>query len=438
MPCSRVLPVLSLVLFLPGPLESQDRSPEPLLRPFEDPYVRGCGRIMVDVRSVERTPVTVVNEEGCGPLRLLLAGSPRVSDRVTPSGERIRDFGVAVPVAVMNTAESPVRSPIWMYARTGRLVAFADTGRFDHPSARSQYVRFQGERDTRRAEFGEIVDIGRERMWRLLPADGDISLPATVAPGRVTATRWIGLVFWRNEADSAHLALELRALRPAAPIPAALPVLVEGTEIAGRPIVPPSTRFPRPVVADLIVLRHQAGLSPAARQLVIDRVGGRVVGILPPSGQEPDHLVEVQTDPTGAPAFRAVLRLRANDLRDAVDRVGLIPTAPPARPDRRYDSERLQDTTVLAHPGFDPEQAAEVRRRVVFVGFRDPTRREVTEVLDMVGGRILPGLPELFGTAVEVVGTAADAERARRQAWWLPQVRYTLIVHDVRLSPLSR
>lgn len=432
--------ICTALLVSPARAATQDRPW--WLDPFAqsaEPFERGCASLVIDVSRTDRTSAVARSHPHCGELRLLLAGQPRTTPRLTELGERIVDFRVEIPVVVQNTSTEPLRVPVWLYAPEDHFIVFVGEKQGEHILNRHQYAGFPWRgSDERWEEFGEHFDQTRLKMWRAGMPGQDLSIPSVLPPEATTEVKWVTVDFRRNPSDSVRIAFDLRALHPAPLIPTTVPIVQRDQVLQGARVITPARAFPVPVAAELVRLRFRPGTSRTARQLVLDRIQGQICCALPGLGSEPDYLVRI---PSGSQAgdesgvFAVVSRLRRSDLWGIVHRAGLLLAAAPPPP-RSVAPLELRDTTLLMARSFDPTEDHEVRRRVIYVGFQEATPEEVAEALALVGGHQLESLPNAMGgEPVEIVGTAADAERAIAVLEWLPQVAAALVNFLLPLEP---
>jgi hypothetical protein len=338
-------------------------------------------------------------------------------------------------LAIENRSATTFRVPLWLWVDHQPVVV--QRGHVLGPYAGGPYVQVADAGSRRRADSSpaDQADLPRPTMagpyrrdlylHRLeAPANAIDSLP----PGAGSPTVPLDLQIF-PAVHAFRVTVVLRAL-PASPlVPPAAPIGVPAGE-PGHERWVRLHRAPGPFVRGLVAIRFQPTASSAVRQLLVDRIGGRVIGGRgdPSAGAgERDYLVEVPDTMAGEQTLAAVELLRAWD-RQHFLRVGIVPATspdaveqPPGRATAASGTAGRSDTIEAEPEGREPP-SMEIRLA------SDASAAEEQATLDLVGATVV-GKGWLGGMLVMLADTNDEAyARAGARLWALPVVRGVFVV----------
>ena len=257
----------------------------------------------------------------------------------------------------------------------------------------------------------EVLDGWRMRMWRLSDSPPDSTRVVVLAPGELTFARTISLTIGAADerADSLFVPFLLQGQHPAPLIPSRPPLFDPSIHLRDVPIVTDSALFPTPFYDGIAVIRFGQRAGTLTRQLVMDRLQGRVLAVRPGPAGEPDFIVQVGAAWRDSLKQRAPLRRLSREVRRfgyllrAEDSAFVLPVRTPV------------DTTVVdLHYDEECQLPAdrESRRRLAMI-FTDATPEERQAIARFFGARWRNDLGDStnFFTRLEMVGTRDEVQR---------------------------
>lgn len=256
----------------------------------------------------------------------------------------------------------------------------------------------------------EVLDGWRMRMWRLSDAPPDSTRVVALAPGELTFARTISLTIGAAEerADSLFVPFLLQGQRPAPLIPSRPPLFDPSIHLRGVPVVSDSALFPTPFYDGIVVIRFGQRAGPLTRQLVMDRLQGRVLAARPGSAGEPDFIVQVGAAWRDSLKQRAPLRRLSREVRRfgyllrAEDSAFVLAVRTP-----------VDSTVVDLHYDEECQLPAdrESRRRLAMI-FTDATPEERQAIARFFGARWRYDLGDStnFFKRLEMVGTRHEVQ----------------------------
>jgi len=269
----------------------------------------------------------------------------------------------------------------------------------------------------------EVLDNWNIHMWRLSDAPSDTMRIAELAPDSTTLARTISVSFGAaaQRPDSIRVPFTLSGQRPAPERLADRAALRADADLRDIPLVRDTTLFPLPFYDGIVVVRMDRRAGPLTRQLVLDRLQGRLLAERPGVGSEPDLIIQV------GPAWRDSLKQKDPQrklsrevvrfgylLRDQ-DQASLVPMKTP------------RDTTVIdAHYDGSCRVRAdrESHRRLALVLLRDASAQERQQLANLFGAqwRSAEGDTTSSYQRLEMVGTRNEVNRQLAFMLRLPQV----------------
>lgn len=353
----------------------------------------GCGSLWLTKVAADSFAVAVRPNDGCGGLHLVSASWRRPD---------------TIEVAVRNDGP-PVRLPILLFIPRFELRQYHGDS---VASGRTLPTWFE---ETDRPS-GFLLDWQRndEARWRFVRSARDTIVPRTLRTGESTSARSLRITS-RMSIDSLEIPYRIKAYQPAPPIPSVANGPPHPAPRDSDWIDDPGV-FPLPVLRNIIVVGFRPEVPRITRQLIMDRLQGRVVGgRRHPSGIQ-DYFVHL------GPAwqdsmFRSGAPLRKLD-DGVIARFGFYVSS--TRKSRAVPRP-TSDSVVVAPLCEPPEDGLRWRR--IYLYLASPTPAESAQVLALTGGRwagTLEGSPD--DSQLDIPGTRADARRLIRLLQRLPQV----------------
>lgn len=257
----------------------------------------------------------------------------------------------------------------------------------------------------------EVLDGWRMRMWRLSDSPPDSTRVVVLGRGELTFARTINLTIGAADerADSLFVPFLLQGQQPAQLIPSNPPRFDPSIHLRDIPVVMDSALFPTPFYDGIVVIRFGQRAGPLTRQLVMDRLQGRVLAARPGSAAEPDFIVQVGAAWRDSLKQRAQLRRLSREVR----RFGYLLRAEDSAFVLRVGTP--VDTAVVdLHYSEECQLPAdrESRRRLAMI-FTDATPEERQAIARFFGARWRndPGDSTNVFSRLEMIGTREEVQR---------------------------
>ncbi len=379
---------------------------------------------IVGTRVAADSVVLRIDQDTTGPLRLVLRGPSRRGLPQLRAGRASERLGL--DLAVENRSSTTFRIPLWLYVdhqpvavQRGRAVPRGDS--WDYIQVQSyQRTDMGGYAMQERADVGwPITADGNNNYVRLhrIEAPGH-SLDSLRAGGRSPDVP-LGLAVLPG-VHAFRVELTLRALRTAPTVPTAAPHGIP-VERLGAEHWTRSDRVPGPFVKGLLAIRFRPTTSAGLRQLLVERVGGRVVGGRGEStsaAAERDYLVEIADTATGEQTLAALGLLRQWGEPHLL-RAGVVLAESPMPPGTRSSGPAVIPTIT--------EEDLEIRR-APYLQIRlaeDASAAEQQAAFALVGATLVARVQRSGELIAHIAGSSDQAyEQAEARLAALPIVRH--------------
>jgi hypothetical protein len=331
----------------------------------DSPYLESCATLSITRRTVDTVALALASmpctasdtASSNGKIVAYLTSASAIAPAPAPvalilgSPERVfvRQFtdnivsGTAtISLAMVNHTEADLRIPSWLFIGEA---ATAVRGKWLSQQWGRSFAAVQSDYRHSAPDYAEADAPSPFRpqgqvYYRLAAAKSSSERPTRLAPSDTTEAMELTLTL--NPAiELVRFRLAVRALRASADMPAVLPRGVpEALTTADRIVSVDSVATP--FVRDLLLVRFADTLSASTRQILLDRIGGRVVGT-----QNRDLVVEVDSSANGQAVLRTWSRWSIEIANAWIPRLGIVTPRGVLEATAAAQGMRTQSDTVL-------------------------------------------------------------------------------------------